>query len=231
MTIETQTTKNIKNYFKQQIKETQQAIRNSYKQDKEHFKSWALGLCFYRNTLSKKQFELLKADKMTAKELKEILLTETVKHYNKSELEQLNELNKIYAVDKVEHGKIAVDWVNNRTWGNCPRGSYANCFEYVEHRAVTGCGYDKLSTLTASFLNNDLHFKRVLVDFIDRKRINTNKKVLRDILGYGISTCEGLPYIEDAVGASCHVNILKNLGYDVQWYETKKTDIFVFDIK
>lgn len=175
MTKTTQSEKNIRNYFKEDFKKSKKFI-NDFKNLDELLNNWRA-----RKILTTRQYE--KAKSMKLKDVKKIIIEKLEKENNKALEKQLNKLQAIYNVEPTRHGKISVDWVSNRTWGACPRGNYANCFDYKEHGAITGCGYDKLSTLTAVFFNEDLHMLKRVVELIDKKKIRNNIDI---VLGYGV---------------------------------------------
>lgn len=108
----------------------------------------------------------------------------------------------------------------------CPRGSYSNGYAHKEYKSITGCGFDKLSTLTASMLNDDLHALKHLVTFIDSQRLTTLAELGS---GHGASCFGGVPYFNDGVGISSHISLFKHLGFKVVHNETKTSDFISID--
>lgn len=84
-------------------------------------------------------------------EAKAVIYKRLQKFYDNKLTKILEEIAELKAINpkSCNWGECAIDWTKNSTWGNCPRGSYRNGHAYSEYRSVTGCGYDKLSTLTA----------------------------------------------------------------------------------
>lgn len=104
---------------------------------------------------------------------------------------------------------IKVDWTRSRTWGYTAKAS--DNFGHVSDVA-SGCGYDKASTATAGVLNQILPILKRLYLAKDKEAAKANHEALGYGSGYGV-----LPYFEGGVGVSCHVDILKRLGYSVTW--------------
>lgn len=182
---------------------------------------------YYRKFLTKKQLENIENFKL--RELKKLILEKELQNQEKTYQKELKKINAILSQDSVRWGKCSIDWINNRTWGNCPRGEYCNGFKYQEYRSVTGCGYCKLSTLTANMLNDDINLMSYIYKFVEKNHIN--KDNIQNKLGYGIRIYNGQPYFEGGVGLECHKRILERLGFKVEHYETRKSDILTFDLK
>lgn len=208
--------------LKQQQKESLNRLKNDYETAHDAVKnSW-----FYRQLLSKKQLD--KIDDMSEKELKSVLKFAIAQYYEK---ELKSALKKIQAIkshnfNDCHWGACSIDWVNNRTWGNCPRGEYRNGHNYQNYRSITGCGYDKLSTLTADMFNDDMFLRSYIANYIEKHAIN--KDNIRKKLGYGIRIVNGRPYFDGGVGVNCHISILKKLGFKVVYTETKRSDYIEF---
>lgn len=215
---------------KQLQKELKERLNKNLKNIK-NFKSIdeVLNWWYYKNLLTKKQQEKAQNNELTLKEVKNLLKQALQKEQEKTYQKELKKINAIMEQDNIKWGKCSIDWVKNRTWGNCPKGEYCNGFKYQEYRSVTGCGYCKLSTLTANMLNDDVNLMSYVYKFVEKKHIN--KENIQNKLGYGIRIYDGQPYFEGGVGVECHIRILKNLGFDVQHYETRKSDIITFNLK
>ena len=193
-------------------------LKTDYKSTKEAIKqNW-----FYRQVLSTKEFK--KIDTMTETQVTNILKEAIKKSYQKDLQNALKKIAVIKSYDfkQCKWGVCTIDWVKNRTWGNCPRGEYRNGHDYKEYRSVTGCGYDKLSTLTAEMFNDDLFLLSYIAHYIETHAVNDDN--IREKLGYGIHLSNGKPYFDGGVGVSCHIAILKKLGFKVTHNETRKSD-------
>lgn len=215
-------------------KQLQKELKARLNQSKEQIKNFksiddVLGWWYYRNLLTKKQIEKAQNNELTLKEVKILLINAILKEQEKTYQKELKKINNILNQDNIRWGKCSIDWVKNRTWGNCPKGEYCNGFKYQEYRSVTGCGYCKLSTLTANMLNDDVNLMAYIYKFVEKHRIN--KDNIQNKLGYGIRIYNGQPYFEGGVGVECHIRILKNLGFNVEHYATRISDIITFNLK
>ena len=100
-------------------------------------------------------------------------------------------------------------------------GSYS-----VEGGPTSGGGYDKYSTVSAEMMNTCPEFLKLLMDARARKKT----------LPYGVSLNTGKPWIptwDGGVGIECHYNVLKALGYEVEWVHTgiPNSQAFTFELK
>lgn len=215
---------------KQLQKELKQRMQSSLKQIKDiKTKEELFGWHYYRNLLTKKQLKQAQDNELTLKEVKQILINKLQKENEKTYTKEVKKINAILSQDDIRWGECSIDWVKNSTWGNCPRGDYRNGFKYQEYRSVTGCGYCKLSTLTANMFNEDVNLMSYIYKFVEKHHVN--KDNIQNKLGYGIRIYNGQPQFEGGVGLECHIRILKNLGFEVQHYETRKSDILTFSLK
>lgn len=166
----------------------------------------------------------------TLREAKAVIYKRLQKFYDNKLTKILEEIAELKAINpkSCNWGECAIDWTKNSTWGNCPRGSYRNGHAYSEYRSVTGCGYDKLSTLTARMFNEDKCLMSYILHFVECYNITQDN--IRERLGYGIRISNtGMPYFEGAVGIECHKRILQNLGFKVTHNETRKSDFISFE--
>lgn len=182
---------------------------------------------YCKQLLTKKQLEKLNSGALTLSEAKKIMIAKIEKDFQKELNERLDKIKSIKASQRINFARCEIDWVRNRTWGNCPKGSYLNRFKCQEFKSVTGYGYDKLSTLTANMFNSDNNLMAFVMDYIEKHHIN--KDNIGKKLGYGISIYDGLPYFYSGVGIDCHKRILSKLGFKVQHFDTKQSDIIVID--
>lgn len=215
-------------------KQLQKELKTRYNESLKKIKTFksvddVLGWWYYKNLLTAKQQKQAQNNGLTLKEIRQILINKLQKKYEKTYTEELEKIIFILNQENIRWGECSIDWVNNRTWGNCPRGEYRNGFKYQEYRSITGCGYCKLSTLTANMLNDDVNLMSYIYKFVEKNHIN--KDNIQNKLGYGIRIYNGQPYFEGGVGLECHTRILKNLGFEVQHYETRKSDIVTFNLK
>lgn len=182
---------------------------------------------YCKQLLTKKQLEKINSEELTLPEAKKIMITKIEKDFQKELNKQLSEIKSIKASSHIISARCEIDWVSNRTWGNCPRGCYRNGYKYKEFKTIAGCGYDKLSTLTANMFNSDNNLIAFVMDYIEKHHIN--KDNIQNKLGYGISIYNGIPYFNGGVGIDCHKRILSKLGFKVRHFETRKSDIILID--
>ena len=191
---------------------------NDYASAKEAVKnSW-----YFKSVLTKKEFNNIEA--LNEKEALKVLKNAIIRDYTKELQKDLKRLENIKNVDFKEchYGVCSIDWIKNRTWGNCPRGEYRNGHNYQEFKSVTGYGYDKLSTLTANMLNSDIYLISYVANYIEKHAINNEN--IRERLGYGIRISSGLPCFDGGVGVDCHKRILQKLGFKVTHNATRSSD-------
>lgn len=215
-------------------KQLQKELKNRMQENLKNIKNFksvddVLHWWYYKQLLTKKQLEKAQNNELTLKEVKKILIDTLQKEQEKTHQKELKKINAILDQKPIKWGKCSIDWVKNRTWGNCPKGEYCNGFKYQDYRSVTGCGYDKLSTLTANMFNEDFNLMSYIYKFVEKHYINAEN--IREKLGYGIRIYNGQPYFEGAVGVECHINILRKLGFEVQHFGTNRSDIITFNLK
>ena len=217
--------KNITKQLKLDLKFFKSEVKNM-EQLKSSLSSWV-----YRDKMTKTILDKIQNDKVNVSGGKKLVMDRLTKYYNNKLDKVLKEIEHVKSHDYnlCRWGQCSIDWVRNNTWGNCPKGYYRNGHAYSEYRSVTGCGYDKLSTLTANMFNNDIYLKSLLVNYIEKHNITSDN--IESKLGYGIrlSSITGMPYFVGAVGVECHVRILKKLGFKVTHNETRKADFIEFE--
>lgn len=106
----------------------------------------------------------INSNKYNLKQAKEVINKRLIKFYDNKLIKALADIENVKKVDKstCRWGQCMIDWNKNATWGNCPKESYRNGHAFTDYKSVTGCRYDKLSTLTANMFNND----KYLISFI-----------------------------------------------------------------
>lgn len=217
-----------------------QNITKQLKLDLKFFKSevqtmeqlkTSLSSWYYREKMTDTIIKNINSDKYDLKQAKEVINKRLIKFYDNKLIKVLADIESVKKVDKsaCRWGQCMIDWNRNATWENCPKGSYRNGHAFTDYKSVTGCGYDKLSTLTANMFNNDKYLISFILDYCEKHNITNDN--IRERLGYGIrlSSVSGLPYFEKAVGVECHKSILKKLGFKVIHNETKKSDFIEFE--
>jgi hypothetical protein len=116
--------------------------------------------------------------KATDAERKELTMT------RKSKTQELYDLVCTHAR---EYGSVNINvtWHRNRTWGNCPRLEYNG----QEGQSVTGCGFDKLSTVLANALGglSDSVEGRKAIEGTAAAGLSATRKAL-EAQGWGITT-------------------------------------------
>lgn len=182
---------------------------------------------YFVGLLTKTQFKKLISGGLTLSEAKKIMVAKIEKDFTKKLNRQLDKIKSIKASQHINFARCEIDWARNRVWGNCPKGSYLNRFKCQNFKSVTGCNFDKLSTLTANMFNSDNNLIAFVMDYIEKHHIN--KDNIENKLGYGIGIDNGIPYFSHGVGIGCHKRILSKLGFKVQHFETKQSDIIVID--
>lgn len=208
------------------IKTETKARQNITKQLKTSLSDW-----YYGEKLTNTIVKNINSDKYNLKQAKDVIIKRLNKFYDNKLNKTLADIESVKKVDKsaCRWGQCMIDWNRNATWGNCPKGSYRNGHAFTDYRSVTGCGYDKLSTLTANMFNDDKYLMSFILDYCEKHNITNDN--IEERLGYGIrlSSVSGLPYFEGAVGVECHKSILKKLGFKVIHNETKKSDFIEFE--
>ena len=169
-----------------------------------------------KQLLTDGQYTKAKEGAFTPKELRNIIVDRLNKKTEKKLAKIFKTINEHLHAGAVKSMTCSIEWGKSRTWGACPHGNYRNCYEYKEYGAITGCNYDKLSTLTAEMFNDDVYLIGLIAKYCIKKHINRDN--IRTKLGCGINMYEGIPYFEGGVGVSCHVSILKKIGFTVNFY-------------
>lgn len=182
---------------------------------------------YCKQLLTKKQLEKLNSGALTLSEAKKIMIAKIEKDFQKELNEQLDKIKSIKASQRINSARCEIDWVRNNTWGYCPKGCYRNGYKYQEFKSITGCGFDKLSTLTADMFNSDNNLIAFVMDYIEKHHIN--KDNIENKLGYGIRIYNGIPYFSHGVGVDCYKTILLKLGFKVQHFDTRQSDIIIID--
>lgn len=219
---------------------TKQNITKQLKLDLKFFKSkvqtmeqlkTSLSSQYYKKKMTNTIIKNVNSNKYNLKQAKKVINKRLIKFYDNKLIKTLANIENVKKVDKstCRWGQCIIDWNKNATWGNCPKGSYHNGHVFTNYKSVTGCGYDKLSTLTANMFNNDKYLISFILDYCEKHNITNDN--IKERLGYGIklSNVSGLPYFEEAVGVECHKSILKKLGFKVIHNETKKNDFIEFE--
>lgn len=210
---------------KKELEQTKQNNLNHFKKFKtvKELNDFLSGWWYFRTLLNKKELETVQKTK-SIKEAKTIIKKAIEREHEKDLKKALKMINAIKSNDfkQCQWGVCSIDWIKNRTWGNCPRGEYRNGHVYKEYRSITGCGFDKLSTLTADMFNEDMFLRSYVCNYIEKHAIN--KDNIREKLGYGIHLTHGRPVFDGGVGVECHLRILKKLGFKVTHNETQRSD-------
>lgn len=213
--------------LKQEIKESYKTFLKILSEKKNDIKDFDMPS--YRQDMTAKQLKVFNECKENnnIKLALKIVKQSRKKYYAKLFKRKLKRIEEIVSANDFKYSVCDIDWVRNSIWGYCPRGTYRNGYEFNNYRSITGCGYDKLSTLTANMFNNDLSLMKLVCNKLYRYNINKNN--IQDKLGDGIRISYGVPYFEGAVGIECHITILKNLGLIAQHLDTRKTDYITVD--
>lgn len=213
--------------LKQEIKESYKTFLKILSERKNNIKDFDMPS--YRQDMTAKQLKVFNECKENnnIKLALKIVKQSRKKYYSKLFKRKLKRIEEIFNASDFKYSVCDIDWVRNSTWGYCPRGTYRNGYEFKNYRSITGCGYDKLSTLTANMFNEDLSLMKLVCNKLYIYNINKNN--IQDKLGYGIRISYGLPYFEGAVGVECHIRILKNLGLIAQHLDARESDYITVD--
>jgi len=139
---------------------------------------------------------------------------------------ELAEIERVQQQKEIKNIDIIIEWKKSQTWGYNPKleakSQYIdNTWEQFDGYKVSGCGYDKESTVVANLLNDIM--KNELLKNIDR--INKDKK--NDKLPYGIMVSyieQGvLPSFSGGIGINCYYKIMEYLGYALEKTASGKT--------
>ena len=111
-----------------------------------------------------------------------------------------------------------VDWYKSKTWGHCPRLEGYNGEERIKTSA-NGCGYDKLSTVLAEYLNRTPSILRKMQEL---------KAWDKETRPYGFrANDKGLLLACGGVGVKSLIDGLKAIGIDVMHTDGHSSDHFV----
>ena len=166
-------------------------------------------------TLTEKQRQKTEAEQ------KAIIIKKEHKRIDKKAAAILTRIVEIENTTPNAGFKIDVDWKKSAAWGYCPNANIYSWNYEASHRATAkagGCGYDKLSSVTADLLNSDNSILHIVLTAYEKATAADNTiNDIRNILGYGISgnIIDGLQLFDGGVGVDCHIAILKKLGYNV----------------
>lgn len=153
----------------------------------------------------------------TLKERKEYLIGRKTKEVEKKISRDIVNIEQIFGAGELISVKIQLEWVRNRTWGNCPKGEAWILFKnangdqdskYITCSSVTGCGYDKQSTTVANLLNQVNEVLKPLYVAKEKKPTANNHELLGYGSGYGIE-----PRLEGGVGVNCFPRIFDKVGF------------------
>jgi len=118
---------------------------------------------------------------------------------------------------------IVIEWKKSRTWGWCPKATakveYKDGGYDTGEYSVSGCGYDKESTVIASAFNEFMKYKL--------------HEVKQDNAPYGIHFWKNKEfpshYYEGGVGTSCYYRIAEFIGGEFKHVaDTKTSDVYEY---
>lgn len=209
---------------KQAKKEIEKNLKNDVKTIREiKALEEIIGGWWYRKQLTNRQLEKIKKNEIDLKQAKKLMIANAEKNRNKELKKALTEIEKIKNAEKFSWGRIDIAWNRNSTWGWCPSADYRNGHVFEHYNSVTGCGYDKLSTLTAKILNHDVKLMKIFCEYCEKNHVN--KENIQKKVCYGVRMFHGMPYFEGAVGIECHIKALKKIGFDVVYYSLKNAEL------
>lgn len=168
-------------------------------------------------------------------------------------MEELEKLAKALPMNCI---KIKIQWTKSRMWGNNPSweawawgedakgGSPkfgSDWHRHTEGGKISGCGYDKQSTATASALNALLmpYLFRVNPKMFERKQDDRGRT--ESGLPYGFTPrrrdrkekmwLSWNPGFDGGVGVNCHHNVIRHLGGEVKISEGGRAwDLYEFKL-
>lgn len=134
-------------------------------------------------------------------------------------LAEVNEdCKRIVEQPDVKYISMSIEWQRSSTWGMNPHlegriETVDGRWDYDKDISCGGCGYDKLSTVMAEFLNN--HLKGMLWR---RRKFRTHKPP------YGVTFSKGwFPHFDGGVGENCTISVLQWLGFKVVCAKSGRT--------
>ena len=166
--------------------------------------------------------------------VKNYLIGRKEKQTNKSIEREVNRVNEVANAGTLIDVKINIEWKRSQMWGNNPKAecwySYTDAegkykSGYVVSGSISGCGYDKQSTVVANCLNQINEVLKPL--YINKNKAtevipSSQSELNRELFGYG-SGYGILPSIEGGVGVSCYNSIFDSIGYKFQTIASGKT--------
>lgn len=181
---------------------------------------------YFMRQLTKLRNSQFQKDEISIEKVQELIIKKLTKISDSRIQEKLEKIEIVESsTNEILDLKIVVEWIKSATWGMNPKayGEVRTDKNYykVSTSGISGCGYCKLSTATANILNQ---IPEILKKMYQLKNDNIEKHN-HPLLGYGSGYGE-IPYFEGGVGVSCHIDILKKLGYKVESIGTKSTDIY-----
>lgn len=192
-----------------------------------------LGEFLALNHIGEREKARILKKKITLKEAKEKAIEKAFKNWGVYYFNQLKKLERTAQVleeaKQLKRIKISIDWKKSSVWGYNPRATVWGGGYYNEGSA-SGCGYDKESAAIAEAVYN---FDKLtaLLCALEEKRLKAKEpQSRRDFIGYG-SGCDYVPALEGGVGASCHVDILKRLGFSCVQFHGDTFDGYEFTKK
>lgn len=182
---------------------------------------WASEYCDKRNKTALEKYATVKkaeaylAGKMTKQDFLAFVRTRKEKKAQKDFDAFIMDLENIENAPDVDKIKIAVDWKKSATWGMNPHVEISTV-DGVFNGFASGCGYDKLSSATASAFNQSSAVLKLLYEAKEKalaENGNDKEKAFASVgYGSGASTIVQ-PFFEGGVGVSCYRSIFENLGY------------------
>lgn len=208
----------MKNLISKINRESKKELKKALTFNSEHnTKESFLNFAYYRNLFTKS--ELSKIDNITFADFKRMLKTKITAREEKRRTDKVLEVLAVKdKTFKILEIKIQTEWKKSPTWGANPSTeiwvSFVNSkgyrdTEYFKSGAVTGCGFDKLSTSISNALNQSEVLKANLYNVANKGKNQklTNAQIFGYGSGYGI-----LPYFGEGCGVSIYRDIFNAIG-------------------
>ena len=160
---------------------------------------------------------------------KEKVLKDIKNYYIKKKEKVFSTIDNISKADRCTSFCLYIEWTKGGIYGMQAKATLQTGISYIEGKRTSGCGYDKRSTAAAYALNKAPEILRALYE-LEEKRLSKREKLSRrDYIGYGCfdnyNNNYYLPEFETGVGIYSQIDILKRMGYEITYDETRYTDI------
>ena len=153
-------------------KELKKAISNLKKVSSNDI----INLWYYREKLTKRQFEKVQNNELTTKTTKELIYNKIVKEYKNRLTKNIKKIDMIQQTNNdINTINISINWVKSKTWGNNPHATITTDAGQLTEGRASGCGYDKESAAIAEALNKNNDILKLLYVAKNKKQRKSYK--------------------------------------------------------